>query len=222
MAASPDSETSRPLQALTTRREVDRDEKDVIRRCQTGDEPAFRTLFDRYQRRGYAVSYNILNDGELAKDVVQEAFVRVFKNIHKFDASKNFYTWLYQIVVNLSIDFLRKRSSTKAAPLDELGEGVKHSGRSRSGGGPADSVARDDTKRRVREVLDALPGRYKVVLALRDIEGFSCEEISEIVHCKNSTVRWRIHQARKLFRAVWNGDGAKLEDYLDEEDGDDL
>jgi RNA polymerase sigma-70 factor (ECF subfamily) len=205
--------------STAARREVDRDEKEIIRRCQQGDETAFRLLFDRYQRRGYAVSYNILNDGELARDVVQEAFIRVFKNIHKFDASKNFYTWLYQIVVNLSIDFLRKRSSTKAAPLDELGDGVQ-TARTRTG--PVDTVSKEDTKRRVREALEGLPSRYKVVLTLRDIEGFSCEEISEIVHCKNSTVRWRIHQARKLFRAVWNGEGAPTEALLDEDESDEL
>jgi RNA polymerase sigma-70 factor (ECF subfamily) len=160
-----------------------------------------------------------LNDGELAKDVVQEAFVRVFKNIHRFDPSKNFYTWLYQIVVNLSIDFLRKRASTRAAALDEMGEGIRTA---RSRKGPVDSGPREDTRRRVREALDVLPTRYKVVLSLRDIEGFSCEEIAEIVHCKNSTVRWRIHQARKLFKAVWNGEGAQVKDYLDEDDSDDL
>lgn len=212
-------ERAREATEAVTRREVDREEKEIIRRCQQGDEAAFRTLFDRYQRRGYAVSYNILNDAELARDVIQEAFIRVFKNIQKFDASRNFYTWLYQIVVNLSIDFLRKRSSTKAAPLDELGDGVQ-TARRRTG--PVDTFSKEDTKRRVRETLDSLPPRYKAVLTLRDIEGFSCEEISEIVHCKNSTVRWRIHQARKLFRAVWDGEGAPNEALLNEDESDEL
>jgi len=90
------------------RKPIDREEKRIIRLCQGGDESAFQKLFDKFQRRVFAVAYNILNDHELAKDVIQEAFVRVFKNIHKFDASKNFYTWLYQIVVNLSIDHLRE------------------------------------------------------------------------------------------------------------------
>jgi RNA polymerase sigma-70 factor (ECF subfamily) len=194
------------------------DEKRLIRECQEGVEPSFQKLFEKYQRRAYAVAYNILNDAELAKDVVQEAFIRVFKNIRRFDATKNFYTWLYQIVVNLSIDFLRKRASSKAAPLDELGDGVKTS--AAKPGGPADLASRDELKKRVREMLDLLPGKYKVVLALRDIEGFSCEEISEIVHCKNSTVRWRIHQARKLFKSLWNGEGVSLKDYYEGNDDD--
>jgi RNA polymerase sigma-70 factor (ECF subfamily) len=193
------------------------DERNLILACQEGRESAFQKLFEKHQRRAYAVAYNIVSDFELAKDIVQEAFIRVYKNIRKFDATKNFYTWLYQIVVNLSIDYLRKRASSKAAPLDELGDGVKTKVKL---GGPSDSASRDELKKRVREMLDLMPGKYKVVLALRDIEGFSCEEIAEVVHCKNSTVRWRIHQARKLFKSLWNGDGVNLKDYYEGNDDD--
>ncbi len=193
------------------------EERNLIRQCQNGGETAFQKLFEKHQRRAYAVAYNIVSDFELAKDVVQEAFIRVFKNIRKFDATKNFYTWLYQIVVNLSIDYLRKRASSRAAPLDELGDGAPTKMKF---GGPADSASKDELKKRVHEMLEQLPGKYKVVLALRDIEGFSCEEISEIVHCKNSTVRWRIHQARKLFKTLWNGEGVNMKDYYEASDDD--
>lgn len=200
-------------------RKPDPEERKRILRCQDGDPEAFRCIFEKYQRRTYAVAYNILNDGDLARDVVQEAFIRVFRNIRRFDPSKNFYTWLYQIVVNLSIDFLRKRTGRPAARLEDIGEPF------RCGGGtvgPADTMSRAENQRRVREVLEALPAKYKVVLTLRDIEGFSCEEIAEIVNCKNSTVRWRIHQARKLFKGIWNGEGTAMDQLFDEDDTDEL
>lgn len=195
------------------------DEKTTIRSCQEGDERSFQKLFEKYQRRIYAVAYNIVSDLELAKDVVQEAFVRVFKNIRRFDATKNFYTWLYQIVVNLSIDFLRKRASQRAAPLDELGDGVRPEPKL---GGPDEVASREELKKKVRDCLDLLPGKYKVVLTLRDIEGFSCEEITEIVQCKNSTVRWRIHHARKLFKALWCGEGVDPRELGERSEDDEL
>lgn len=219
MASSPDSSSRGARTGTLQRRKPDPEERKIILRAQEGNEPAFRKIFDRYQRRAYAVAYNILNDGDLARDVVQEAFIRVFRNIQRFDPSKNFYTWLYQIVVNLSIDFLRKRASQRAARLDDIGESF----RSRAGAtGPVDAVSRVENQRKVREALEALPPKYKAVLTLRDIEGFSCEEIAEIVHCKNSTVRWRIHQARKLFKGIWNGEGSAIESCLDEDESDDL
>lgn len=201
----------------------DKDEALLIKRCQEGDEYCFEKLFQKYQRRTYVLAYNILNDYELAKDVVQEAFVRVFRNICRFDASKNFYTWLYQIVVNLSIDFLRKRSNSKAASLEDLGDLAMAKGRGdRRPQGPVGSVSRKETSDRVRQVLNLLPPKYKVVLTLRDIEGFSSEEIAQVVQAKNSTIRWRIHQARKMFKALWNGEGADVKQYLDGSEDDDL
>lgn len=201
----------------------DRDETLLIRRCQEGDEYCFEKLFQKYQRRACVLAYNILNDYELAKDVVQEAFVRVFRNIRRFDASRNFYTWLYQIVVNLSIDFLRKRSSSKAASLEDLGDLAMLRGRGdQRPRGPAGSLSRKEVADRVRRVLSLLPLKYKVVLMLRDIEGFSSEEIAHVVQAKNSTIRWRIHQARKMFKALWNGEGADVKRYLDGSEDDDV
>ena len=89
-------------------------EVELIQRCQQGSGDAFRELFDRYQRRTYWIAHNMLSNYDTAQDISQEAFLRVFRNITRFDTKKNFYTWLYQIVVNLCIDHMRRASHSRA------------------------------------------------------------------------------------------------------------
>jgi len=171
----------------------------LLRRCQEGDEEAFRELVERYQRRTYWIAYHMLGNYETAREISQEAFVRVFRNVARFDIRKNFYTWLYQIVVNLSIDRMRKLSHAKTVGLEGLG------GVADPLPAPAVTGEKTELRRRVHGALDRLPPKYKAVLSLRDIQGFSCQEIAEIVGCTNATVRWRLHRARRLFRTLWEG-----------------
>jgi RNA polymerase sigma-70 factor (ECF subfamily) len=175
-------------------------ETELLKRCQQGDGDAYRTLVDRYQRRVYWIAHSMTGNFENAKEISQEAFLRVFRNLARFDVKRHFYTWLYQITVNLCIDRLRRKSNGRSVGLDALGALEDPS--------PRDPVAageRAETRDRVHQALDRLPPRYKAVLTLRDIQGFSCEEIAEIVGCTNATVRWRIHRARELFKAIWEG-----------------
>ncbi len=185
----------------------------LLERCQKGDAESFRVLVERYQRRTYWIAHNMLGNYELAQDISQEAFVRVFRNLARFDIRKNFYTWLYQIVVNLCIDQLRKASHGKAVDLEEVG------GVADEAGGPTEATGRSELRERVHKSLDRLPPKYKAVLTLRDIQGFACEEIAEIVGCTNATVRWRLHRARRLFKALWDGKPAEI---VRDEDGEEL
>jgi len=184
----------------------DAQEVELIRRCQQGREEAFRDLMERYQRRTYWIANNLLNNYEAAQDVSQEAFLRVFRNLSRFDLQKNFYTWLYQIVVNLCIDRLRKLSRDRSVDLGEIG-GVADESQ-----GPPEVGENRELRRRVHSTLDQLPPKYKAILTLRDIQGFSCEEIAQIVGCTNATVRWRLHRARKLFKAIWDGKALEVGD----------
>ena len=180
-------------------------ETSLLKRCQEGREDAYRELVDRYQRRVYWIAHNMVGNFETAREISQEAFVRVFRNIARFDLKKNFYTWLYQITVNLCIDQLRKASHGRTVDLEAVG-GMADPSRP----DPSDEHERGETGRRVHRALDQLPPKYKAVLTLRDIQGFSCEEIAEIVGCSNATVRWRLHRARKLFKAIWEGKGPEV------------
>ncbi|MBI4563753.1 MAG: sigma-70 family RNA polymerase sigma factor [Planctomycetes bacterium] len=179
---------------------LDPADAELIQRCQNGHkDEAFLELVERYQRRTYWIAYNMLHSYDLAQDIAQEAFLRVYRNLGTFDVKKNFYTWLYQIVVNLCIDHLRKASHGRFVNLEEVGGLLE--GRDE----PHAELGRAELRERVQKTLDRLPPKYKAVLLLRDIQGFTCEEISEILGSAHATTRWRLHRARKLFKALWTG-----------------
>ena len=175
-------------------------EGELIRACQEGDEDAFAVLVRRYHGRAYWAAYGLLGNEEEARDVTQDAFLRVFRALDRFDFNQNFYTWMYRIVVNLSIDRLRRNAKSKSVAIDEVGEVP-------SNRGPEDAPERrmeaDETSREVRAVLDRLPEKYRTVMVLRELNGLSCKEIAGIVRSSHATVRWRLHMARKFFKDEW-------------------
>jgi RNA polymerase sigma-70 factor (ECF subfamily) len=174
-----------------------KDDRELIAQCKQGNQAAYRELVERYRERAYWIAHGMLNNHDDARDASQEAFIRVFRSIDRFNLKYKFYTWLYQIVVNLCIDRLRKGSSARKVSLEDLGE-LKDDGE-----GPLRKLERNELKRRVEAILDTLPLKYKTTIVLRDIEGFSSKEISEIVGSTHATVRWRLHRARKLFKENW-------------------
>lgn len=161
-----------------------------------GDQGAFRTLVERHQQRAYWVARGMLNNDEDARDVAQEAFVRVHRSLARFDPNLKFTTWLHQIVVNLSIDSLRKRKRRAGIDLDSVGE-VEDK---RVEG---DSLAQQELRDRVALVLEELPAKYKTIMVLSDLQGIGAKQIAEITDTTHATVRWRHHRARKLFREAW-------------------
>jgi len=177
-----------------------RDDNEIIRLCQQGDQRAFTLLVDKYQDRVFWVAYNMLGNAEEAKDVVQDAFVRVFRALDRFDFNMNFYTWFYRIVSNLAIDQLRKLKRKRPVSIEELGDQTDHLHESRK---PSAKLEEDELKEGVRAILDELPPHYKIVLVLRDLEGLSCKEIAAVTDTSHPTVRWRLHTARKLFKEKW-------------------
>lgn len=181
------------------------DDRELILRAQKGDEEAFAGLVERYKKRAYWVAYNLVNDEDEAKDVSQEAFIRVFRSIGRFDLRYKFYTWLYQIVTNLSIDALRKRQGAKKVSIDDVGDVSDHEMSAH------EKLEKSELKERVGKVLETLPPMYRTVITLREIEGLSSKEIADIVGSKHATVRWRLHQARLLFKEAWEARFGKME-----------
>lgn len=175
-------------------------ERDLIRACQDGSPEAFRRLVETYERRVYGVAHAVVHNRETARDITQEAFLRVFRAIRTYDTARPFYTWLYQIVVNLSIDALRRGRRVQPADLEAAG-GIRDLKQV-----PGEALQRAELQERVRKTLDRLPAAYRVALALRDLQGFTCPEIAAMVGCSPATVRWRIHEARKRFKEMWHGE----------------
>jgi RNA polymerase sigma-70 factor (ECF subfamily) len=170
---------------------------ELIVRCQLQDREAFRTLVERYRRRAWKVAYNMVGNAETARDLSQEAFIRVLRAIDTCDPERGFRQWFDRVVVNLAIDHLRKARKMQTVTLEAVAE------RASRRRGPAEDSSRQETRARVHETLKDLPPKYGTVLAMRDIEGRDCEEIAKILGKSSGTIRWRLNRAREMFKRHW-------------------
>lgn len=176
---------------------MEKREKEIIQQALDGDKDAFETLVNTYKERVYWIGFNMLHNCEDARDVSQEAFARVFRSLSRFNPQQNFYTWLYQIVVNLCIDHIRKYSKRSKISLEDLHEMEGYPK------DPSQDLSLQETAQKVHLILGTLPPKYRIVIILRDLEGLSCKEIAKVISASHATTRWRLHQARKLFRDQW-------------------
>lgn len=182
---------------------ADPDEAERIRAAQRGDERAFEALVRAHQQRAFRVARHMVPSDEDAQDIVQEAFLRVFRSLERFDFQYGFSTWLNRIVTNLAIDHLRRRRLvTQSAGEDEDGESWEAELPSEAPS-PSERMEANETARKVRECIAALAPHFQSVLTLREIEGLACTEIAKIVGATHVTVRWRLHRGRKLFLEEW-------------------
>ena len=169
---------------------------------QTSREIAFRELVERYQDRAFWISKGMVGNADDARDVAQDAFIRVFKSVDRFDPKLKFYTWFYQIVVNLSIDHLRRSRKRTRLSIEDLGENGEGQIEGRSPQ-PGVAIEHDELQKRVARVLAELPEKYRSVIVLRDLEGFDGKEVADMSDATHATVRWRLHKARQMFREAW-------------------
>jgi RNA polymerase sigma-70 factor (ECF subfamily) len=187
----------------------DKGDHDLVKRVQEGDSAAFRRLFDKYHRRAFAVSMGVVKNEDDALDAVQEAFVKVHKNIHKFQGSSSFYTWLYRIVMNVSIDHVRKTSRRKNLDFDER---ALHEESEVAGDGalvpkvtnanPGKAALRRELGGAIHAALQELPEHHRAVIVLREVEGMSYEEMAAALDVPKGTVMSRLFHARKKMQAA--------------------
>ena len=165
-----------------------------------GDDEAFRELVERYQQPLYWVARDILLDGEEARDVVQETFIRVHGALDRFDRSRDLMNWMFRIARNLAIDHYRRRRrrATSVEDLTQAGdEGSEGDAHTVVGRAPM------DLSDQVAAVLAMLPVDYRLALTLREFHGLTPREIARVTDCSYPTARWRLHRARGLFRDAW-------------------
>ncbi|MCB0358699.1 MAG: sigma-70 family RNA polymerase sigma factor [Bdellovibrionales bacterium] len=176
-----------------------------------GDREAFRELVERYQHRVHSVAMGILGNFEDARDITQEAFIKAHRNLGSFRRQSSFYTWLYRITFNLAIDERRKRFrhvEQQTAETEEF-DRAAHVGSHLNEPAPSlasspDRVFADrELGRAIADAMTELSPEHRAVITLREIEGMSYAEISEVVGCSKGTVMSRLHHARKrLQRAL--------------------
>jgi len=186
--------------ASTKAHGTDLDDRDLVRSAQRGDPDAFRTLFERYHRRAYALAYGVVRHQDDALDVVQDAFIKAHKYLGKFEGNSSFYTWLYRIVMNLAIDHLRKHRRVKPVELDEskLEDGGDESLLPRIlGGNPGRALMDKEIRARIDQALDQLSENHRSVLVMRELEGLSYEEMAVAMDCSKGTIMSRLFHARR-------------------------
>lgn len=179
---------------------------ELVARHLSGDARAFGEIVGRYHGRLLNFTHRMIGDRERAEDLVQEAFIRVSRHLHRFDPSKKFSTWVYTIASNLAKNELRshRRSplvfyQSSRAPGDEDHSPLQYEDmRSR----PDDMFAGRQLKELVEATLARLSPQYRQVLVLREFEGRSYEEIAEIAGCNLGAVKSRLHRARACFAAL--------------------
>ncbi len=175
------------------------DERDLIKRSRQGDQRAFEELVGLKRAMAVRIALNIVGGEDDARDIAQQAFIRLWSSIRRFDERLSFDAWFFRIVVNLSIDFHRKQHRLPR-PLPEGGEAV-------TGGLPSEvlpgadvEVRRDELRRIFNRLASGLAPAQRAVFILKEIEGLSTAEIAEILEVRPSTVRNHLHQARHVLR----------------------
>lgn len=171
--------------------------RELMKRAQLGDREAFDKLVSNYGNMVIGLAYRLLGSREEAMDAAQDAFVRAWENAGRYDPRWSVATWLRRIVTNLSLDRLRRRSSR-----GEMSEAIE-SGLASNMESPGEVAERKERAASVRDMLEQMPEKYRVVLVLRDMEDVDIADIARITGANAATVRWRLHRARALFRQRW-------------------
>ena len=181
---------------------------ELVRRCQKGDSKAFEDLLGRYRRKVYGLAMGMVSNRDDAMDVMQDAFVRVFRHIHSFQGDSSFYTWLYRITMNLCIDHVRKSARTRAAPFedrlahDNVDQGdfpilpVRHDVN------PGKAARRHEVMKRIEAALETLSREHREVIVMREFEGLSYEEMARVQQVPKGTIMSRLFHARHKLQKV--------------------
>lgn len=176
------------------------DDRELVLGAQRGDRDAFKTLFERYHRRAYALAFGVVRHEDDAMDVVQDAFIKAHKYLDKFEGNSSFYTWLYRIVMNLAIDHLRKHRRAKPVELDETrieSDGDESLLPRILGGNPGRALLDKQIRGRIDQALDELSENHRTVLILRELEGLSYEDMAQAMSCSKGTIMSRLFHARR-------------------------
>lgn len=174
----------------------------LARLARKGDQRAFAEIVDLYKDKLYHLAFRMTGNRQEAEDVVQETFLRVYKNLERYDENQKFSTWIYRIATNLCIDRLRKRRAVYS--LDAASS--EHEGLDGYAMLPSDDrtpeseLLLSETQKIIHEAIETLPVKYKSVMVLRYLQDLSLQEISDVLDMPVTTVKTRVHRGREFMR----------------------
>ena len=179
---------------------MERSDRELVRESRRGDKEVFRELVERHQRRILSVAMGMVHNRDDALELTQETFVKAYENLEKFKGESSFYTWLYRIVVNLTIDYRRRdrRHGTVAlADRPGGGEDLEANLPAQKLSDPYHQARAHEIGDRLSRAIDDLTADHKAVILLREVEGLSYDDISRVMQRSKGTVMSRLHYARK-------------------------
>jgi RNA polymerase sigma-70 factor (ECF subfamily) len=190
------------MQTEGTLAQVDVSELDLVKRCQAGDTEAFDELVTRYRARVFSMIYNMVHSEQDAWDLAQDSFVKAWKSIRRFRGRSSFYTWIYRIVMNVTIDWLRKKQvKAGGAEFDDAVELKQIDPASKTvpktAALPYETMERKEIKARIDKAIAQLSPEHRAVILMKEIEEMQYHEIAEALGCSIGTVMSRLFYARK-------------------------
>lgn len=176
------------------------DDRTLVAQASRGDLAAYDQLVRRYQTRIYSLAYNMTGNKEDAEDMVQDVFVKAFSSLKSFRGTSSFYTWIYRIAINRTINFLKRRKKKQAVSLNDVDEGVERdpayvelSARE----SPVRDASLTELQEKLNKALLTLSEKHRTVVVLHDIQGLPHDEIARMTGCSEGTVRSRLFYARQ-------------------------
>src|SRR5438445_13472494 len=190
------------MQTEATLAQPDVSELELVKRCQAGDTGAFDELVTRYRTRVFSMIYNMVHNEQDAWDLAQDSFLKAWKSIKRFRGRSSFYTWIYRIVMNVTIDWLRKKhvkgvgaEFDDAIQLRQVEPASKTVPKTEAL--PYEIMERDEIRARIDKAIAQLSTEHRAVILMKEIEEMQYHEIAEALGCSIGTVMSRLFYARK-------------------------
>jgi RNA polymerase sigma-70 factor, ECF subfamily len=190
------------MQTEATPAQADVSELDLVKQCQAGDTGAFDQLVTRYRTRIFGMIYNMVHNEQDAWDLAQDSFVKAWKSIGRFRGKSSFYTWMYRIVMNVTIDWLRKKQVKgagaefdDAVQLKEIDPAAKTAPKAEEL--PYERMERGELRAKIDKAIAQLSPEHRAVILMKETEGMQYHEIAESLGCSIGTVMSRLFYARK-------------------------
>ena len=190
------------METEATLAQVDVSDLELVKRCQAGQTEAFDELVSRYRTRVFAMIYNMVHNEQDAWDLAQESFVKAWKSINRFRRHSSFYTWVYRIVMNVTIDWLRKKQikgagsefddSIQLKEIDPASRTVP-----KAEPLPHERMERNEIRAKIDNAIGQLSPEHRAVILMKEIEDMQYHEIAETLGCSIGTVMSRLFYARK-------------------------
>ena len=176
-------------------------DEELVALCQQGQGQYFDLLVRKYMEKAFRIAFDFTRDKEEAKDLSQEAFLRAFSRIKQFDGRSSFYTWFYRLVVNLCLDYARRKGRVRWQSLDSIvEENPERAELADSSRAPEQQAMAGEAKRRAESTLKSMPDRQRTAFLLRNHQGLPIADIAKVMKTTEATVRVYLHRAVAALR----------------------